>query len=61
MKKEWLSPPKLITWWISFICLVVGVLLALRVLALPSLTPYTFWIVVVGLVLMLAATRLRGL
>jgi len=59
--KEWLNPPKLITWWISLICLVVGVLLALRVLALAALAPYSFWIVVVGLVLMLLATRLRGL
>jgi hypothetical protein len=59
--KDWLNPPKMITWWISFVCLVVGVLLALRVLAIPALTPYSFWIVVVGLVLMLLATRLRGL
>jgi len=59
--KEWLSPPKMITWWISFVCLVVGVLLALRVLALPALAPYAFWILVVGLALMLLATRLRGI
>jgi len=59
--KEWLNPPKMITWWISFICLVVGVLLAVRVLALPALAPYSFWIVTAGLVLMLLATRLRGL
>ncbi len=59
--KEWLSPPKLITWWISLICLIVGVLLALGVLVLPALAPYTFWIVAFGLLLMLLATRLRGL
>ncbi len=59
--KDWLNPPKMITWWISFICLVVGVLVAIRVLALPALAPYSFWIVVAGLVLMLLATRLRGL
>ncbi len=59
--KEWLSPPKLITWWIALICLVVGVLLHIRVLAVSALAPYDFWIVVIGLVLMLLATRLRGL
>ncbi len=59
--KDWLNPPKMITWWISFICLVVGVLVAVRVLALPALAPYALWIVAAGLVLMLLATRLRGL
>jgi len=59
--RDWLTPPKLITWWISLICLVVGVLLYVRVLVLPALSPYSFWIVAVGLALMLLATKLRGL
>ncbi len=56
-----LTPPKLVTWWVCFALLVVGILMYVRVLAIPALNPYTFWIVVVGLIIMLLATRLRGL
>ncbi len=56
-----LTPPKLVTWWVSFVLLVLGVLMYVRVLVIPALSPYTFWIVVVGLIIMLLATRLRGL
>ncbi len=56
-----LTPPKLVTWWVSLVLLVLGVLMYVRVLVIPALNPYTFWIVVVGLIIMLLATRLRGL
>jgi hypothetical protein len=59
--KYLLNPPKLVTWWVSLVLLVLGVLMYIRVLAIPALSPYTFWIVVIGLIIMLLATRLRGL
>ncbi len=59
--KYLLNPPTLISWWISFVCLVIGVLMALHIVVIPALAPFVFWIVVAGLILMLAATRLRGI
>ncbi len=59
--RNFVNPPKEITWWISFICLLIGVLPALGVRVSAPFAPYSFWIVVAGLVLMLLATRLRGL
>ncbi|HTY24469.1 MAG TPA: hypothetical protein VMC85_15135 [Desulfomonilaceae bacterium] len=56
-----LTPPRLVTWWISFVCLAIGVLTAFQVVLIPVLMGYIFWIVVAGLALMLLATRLRGL
>ncbi len=59
--KYLLNPPKLVTWWVSLALLVLGVLTHIRVLVVPALSPYTFWIVVIGLIIMLLATRVRGL
>ncbi len=54
-----LSPPTALTWWICLILAVVGVLATLVPISL--LAPYAFWLVVIGLVLMLIATRVKGL
>jgi 4-hydroxybenzoate polyprenyltransferase len=54
-----LSPPKVITWWIALILGVLGLLGFLGVIA--GLGQYAFWIVAVGLVLMLVATLVKNL
>jgi hypothetical protein len=55
-----LSAPKQITWIIALILGVVGILATL--VALPVITAEIgFWLVVVGLALLLVATITRGL
>jgi hypothetical protein len=53
-----LNSPKQITWIIALILLIVGLLGFLVIAAIQGIA---FWIVVVGLVLMLAATYFPGL
>ncbi|MBM4327583.1 MAG: hypothetical protein FJ118_10520 [Deltaproteobacteria bacterium] len=55
------TPPKAITWWISLVLCIFAVLIALRLVSIPVLAGYTGWVAIVGLVLMLVATRIRGL
>jgi hypothetical protein len=40
---------------------VLGILMALHIVVVPMLAPYTFWVVAGGLVLLLVACRLPGL
>ena len=55
-----LNAPKQITWIIALILGIVGILANL--VALPVITPTLgFWLVVVGLALLLIATITRGL
>jgi hypothetical protein len=55
-----LNAPKQITWIIALILGVVGILATL--VTLPVITPALgFWLVVVGLALLLIATITRGL
>jgi len=54
-----LSPPKNITWWIAFVLGLLGLLGYMGNVA--GLSAYAFWLVLVGLVLMLVATRTRNL
>ena len=55
-----LSAPKQITWIIALILGVVGILANLA--SIPVITPALgFWLVVVGLALLLIATITRGL
>lgn len=54
-----LSAPKQVTWWIALILGVVGVVASL--VTIPVLSGLAFWIVVVGLVLLLVATFVPGL
>jgi 4-hydroxybenzoate polyprenyltransferase len=53
------SAPKVITWWIALILGVLGLLGFLGTIA--ALSPYAFWLALVGLVLMLVATLVKDL
>lgn len=53
------TAPRAITWWISLIIGVIGVIAHLT--SLGVLTTYSFWIVVVGFALLLLGTLLKGL
>ncbi len=55
------SPPKRITWWVALACLLVGVLGTLKIIMVPALAPFLFWIVSAGLALLLLAAILPGL
>lgn len=55
------SPPKAVTWWIALACLLIGVLGTLKIIVVPALTPFLFWVVVLGLLLLLLAAVLPGL
>ncbi|MFH1116888.1 MAG: hypothetical protein V1792_23475 [Pseudomonadota bacterium] len=55
------SPPKAITWWIALACLLIGVLGTLKIIMIPALAPFLFWVVAAGLVLLLLAAILPGL
>jgi 4-hydroxybenzoate polyprenyltransferase len=54
-----LTPPKVITWWIALILGVLGLLGFLGVIA--GLSQYAFWLVAVGLALLLVATLVKNL
>jgi len=54
-----LSPPRVITWWIAVVIGVLGILATL--VTIPGLTPYAFWLVVIGFVLLAVATAVDGL
>lgn len=54
-----LSAPKQVTWIIALILGIVGILGAL--VTIPVISGLAFWIVVVGLALLLLATFMEGL
>ncbi len=54
-----LSAPKVITWWIAVALGVLGLLGHFGTIA--SLSPYSFWLVTAGLVLLVLATLLKDL
>lgn len=54
-----LSPPKNITWWISVILVVLGLLGSLTKIAFVS--PNAFWFVFVGAALLIVATLVKDL
>jgi hypothetical protein len=54
-----LNQPKKITWWISIILLVVGVLG--EFVTIPVIDGYTFWFTAASAVLLILATALKGL
>jgi uncharacterized membrane protein YtjA (UPF0391 family) len=54
-----LTPPKVITWWIALILGVLGLLGYSGNLA--AVSPYSFWLVLIGLALMLVATLIKNL
>ena len=52
-----LSAPKNITWWIALILAVLGIIGYF----VPFLSPFAFWLVLASAVLLLLATRFKGL
>lgn len=54
-----LTPPKVITWWIALILGVLGLLGYSG--NLDAVSPYSFWLVMAGLALMLVATLIKNL
>jgi heme/copper-type cytochrome/quinol oxidase subunit 1 len=54
-----LSAPKQVTWWIALVIGVLGILANL--VAIPVLSGFAFWLVVVAFVLLILATFLEGL
>ena len=53
--------PKSITWIISVILAVLGILLYLRIITIPVLAPYDFWLVAVAFILLALGNILKGL
>ena len=53
------SAPKNITWWIALILAVLGIIGNFA--SVPFLSQYSFWFVLASAVLLLIATRLKGL
>jgi hypothetical protein len=54
-----LTPPKVVTWWVALILGVLALLGYLKTIA--ALTPYAFWLALVGLALMLVAVLVKNL
>lgn len=54
-----LNEPKVITWWIAVILGVLGLLG--KIITIPVITPLAFWLVLVGLALLILATLIKGL
>jgi 4-hydroxybenzoate polyprenyltransferase len=54
-----LTPPKNVTWWVAVILGVLGLLGHFGTIAV--LSPYAFWFVVAGLVLLVVACLVRNL
>jgi len=53
--------PKSIIWLISVILAALGILLYLRIITIPVLAPYDFWLVAVAFVLLALGNILKGL
>jgi hypothetical protein len=54
-----LSAPKVITWWVAVILGVLALLGYLKTIA--PLTPYAFWLAMVGLVVLAVAALVKDL
>ena len=54
-----LSPPKQITFWISVILAVLGVIASL--VAVPVLSGFALWLVVIAFVVLAAGNLLEGI
>jgi hypothetical protein len=54
-----LSAPKNITWWIGLILAAAGIIF--HFVSVPPFSQYAFWMVAVSAVLLLIATRFKGL
>jgi len=54
-----LNAPQKLTWWIALIVGVVGIVAHL--VTIPLLSGASFWLVVIGFVLLVLATALKGM
>jgi hypothetical protein len=53
-----LTPPKVWTFWVS---LALGALGLIGTLGVAALTPFAFWLVLAGLVLLILGLLIKGL
>ncbi|MBN2395960.1 MAG: hypothetical protein JXC36_05815 [Candidatus Atribacteria bacterium] len=53
--------PKSITWFASVILAALGILLYLRIISIPVLAPYSFWLVAVAFILLAIGNILKDL
>lgn len=54
-----LNAPKKLTWWISLVLAVIALIAELVVI--PGLSVINFWVLLVGFVLIILSTSLKGL
>jgi predicted membrane channel-forming protein YqfA (hemolysin III family) len=54
-----LTPPRNITFWISVVLVVLGLFGYLKVIAVFS--PFAFWLVFVGFIVLMLGNLLKGL
>lgn len=54
-----MNPPKKITWLVSLILVVLGIVA--KFVSIPVVSTYAFWIVVAGAVLLLLGAKVKGL
>jgi hypothetical protein len=54
-----LNAPKANTWWVALIVGVLGILA--KLVTIPVLSEYAFWLVAVAFVLLVLGTYLKGL
>jgi hypothetical protein len=52
-----LSLDKRISWWIALVCAALGVVIPLKIVAIPALAEHIYWIVLGGLILLLFESR----
>lgn len=55
-----LSPPKRATWFLATLLGLLAIV-AYAIVDLPYITPYAFWILVVGFILLFLGTLLPGI
>ena len=58
-RSPYLSAPKNITWWIALILAVAGIIF--HFVSVQPLSQYSFWMVAVSAVLLIIATRFKGI
>ncbi len=54
-----LSAPKQITFWVAVVVAVIGLIASF--VAIPFLSTYAFWIVVLGFIILAAGNLMEGL
>ena len=54
-----LSAPKVVTFWIAVVLVVIGVLASLG--SIPALSAYALWLVVIGFVVLALGNLMRNM